>query len=212
MLDSILLGVSFIIIGAFISSNEIAWRIFVVACLMLIVFAISANASIPTPPSFLQKTPVDKLYKKVRKGGFLGTRLGATTTVEEIPVLERHPKLKGVHPDLVRIMDVASHHVSLTVFEGCRTLAKQKEYFKKGVTKTLNSKHLECKAMDVFFKRSDGISIWNKDQAAITCGYLKGIADSLGIKVRMGCAWSGSIRHRPSEFRDFFHTELQEKK
>ena len=38
--------------------------------------------------------------------------------------------------DLQEIIDVASRHVELIVFEGCRTLAKQKEYVKKGLSKT----------------------------------------------------------------------------
>lgn len=52
--------------------------------------------------------------------------------------------LSGVHP-IIRGVVLAAIGISeqdFTVFEGLRTLATQKEYMKRGVTKTLASKHL----------------------------------------------------------------------
>lgn len=58
--------------------------------------------------------------------------------------------LIGVHP-IIRNVVMAAISISaqdFTVFEGLRTLERQKEYLKRGVTKTLASKHL---------KQSDGL-------------------------------------------------------
>lgn len=54
-------------------------------------------------------------------------------------------QLVGVHPDLVKVVERAIKITSqdFTVFEGLRTLAKQQEYVRKGVSKTMNSKHLK---------------------------------------------------------------------
>jgi len=58
-------------------------------------------------------------------------------------------RLNGVHPNLVKVVKRAIEvtNQDFVVQEGLRTLATQKQYLAKGVTKTLNSKHL---------KQSDG--------------------------------------------------------
>ena len=55
-------------------------------------------------------------------------------------------KLTGVHPALVEVVHTAAalcpvDHV-FVVFDGVRTLARQKEYVRRGVSDTLDSKHL----------------------------------------------------------------------
>lgn len=60
-------------------------------------------------------------------------------------------KLEGVHPDLVRVMELAISRSSLdfAITEGLRTLEKQKEYLKAGASTTLRSRHLTGHAVDV---------------------------------------------------------------
>lgn len=60
-------------------------------------------------------------------------------------------RMKGVHPDLVRVV---KHAITLTevdflVTEGLRTLERQKELMKAGATTTLNSRHLTGHAVDL---------------------------------------------------------------
>ena len=54
-------------------------------------------------------------------------------------------ELKGVHPDLVKVVVRAIRLTSqdFTVHDGLRSLAEQRRYVKKGVSKTLKSKHLK---------------------------------------------------------------------
>jgi peptidoglycan L-alanyl-D-glutamate endopeptidase CwlK len=60
-------------------------------------------------------------------------------------------RLQGVHPDLVRVVKRAIKitPVDFSVVEGVRTLAKQREYFLKGKSKTMNSRHLTGHAVDL---------------------------------------------------------------
>jgi peptidoglycan LD-endopeptidase CwlK len=53
--------------------------------------------------------------------------------------------LLGVHPKLVDVVERAIEltEQDFTVFEGLRTVERQREYVRKGVSKTMNSKHLK---------------------------------------------------------------------
>lgn len=53
-------------------------------------------------------------------------------------------RLTGVHSDLIRVVKRAAETPALNfmVLEGVRTLAKQREYFAAGKSKTMNSRHL----------------------------------------------------------------------
>ncbi len=58
-------------------------------------------------------------------------------------------RLKGVHPDLVRVIKRASESADFIVTEGLRTLDRQKQLKAAGASKTLNSRHLTGHAVDV---------------------------------------------------------------
>jgi len=60
-------------------------------------------------------------------------------------------KLVGVHPALAFCVTEAIKRTTqdFTVFEGVRTLKKQKEYVKRGVSWTLKSRHLSGNAVDL---------------------------------------------------------------
>lgn len=59
--------------------------------------------------------------------------------------------LKGVHPDLVRVVHRAIQitGVDFMVTEGLRTAERQKELVKAGASQTQNSRHLTGHAVDV---------------------------------------------------------------
>lgn len=60
-------------------------------------------------------------------------------------------RMQGVHPDLVKVVKLALElsEVDFGVTEGLRTVAKQREYFDKGASKTMNSRHLTGHAIDL---------------------------------------------------------------
>lgn len=59
--------------------------------------------------------------------------------------------LKGVHPDLVRVVERAIQltEVDFMVTEGLRTAARQRQLVAAGASRTLNSRHLTGHAVDV---------------------------------------------------------------
>ena len=58
-------------------------------------------------------------------------------------------RLKGVHPDLVRVVERARESNLFIVTEGLRTSARQRQLFDAGATRTLNSRHLTGHAVDL---------------------------------------------------------------
>lgn len=60
-------------------------------------------------------------------------------------------KLKGVHPDLVRVVEKALDisEVDFTVLEGLRTRERQKQLVEAGASRTLNSRHITGHAVDL---------------------------------------------------------------
>lgn len=59
--------------------------------------------------------------------------------------------LKGVHTDLKKIVEraITTSTQDFTVIEGRRTKARQRELFKSGFSKTMNSRHLTGHAVDI---------------------------------------------------------------
>lgn len=60
-------------------------------------------------------------------------------------------RLKGVHPDLVKVVMRAIEitDIDFTVLEGVRLLARQKQLVRQGASKTMNSRHLTGHAVDL---------------------------------------------------------------
>jgi peptidoglycan L-alanyl-D-glutamate endopeptidase CwlK len=59
--------------------------------------------------------------------------------------------LRGVHPDLVRVVKraISISSIDFTVIEGRRSVARQKELFAKGASKTMRSRHIHGFAVDI---------------------------------------------------------------
>lgn len=60
-------------------------------------------------------------------------------------------RLKGVHPDLVRVVERAIQltEVDFTVLEGLRTVARQQQLVASGASKTMRSRHITGHAVDL---------------------------------------------------------------
>ncbi len=116
-------------------------------------------------------------------------------------------KLAGVHPDLVKVVRRA---IGITandfiVTEGLRTKEQQAEYVKKGVSKTMNSKHLpqpdgHSHAVDLAPLVNGKPSWdWGKPYDDVS-GAMKRAAAELGVKIQWGGDWKS--------FKDGPHYEL----
>jgi len=60
-------------------------------------------------------------------------------------------RLKGVHPDLVKVVEKAIQltTVDFTVLEGVRDAVRQKKLVESGASQTMNSRHLTGHAVDL---------------------------------------------------------------
>ena len=109
--------------------------------------------------------------------------------------------LKGVHQDLVKVVNraIAISVVDFIVVEGLRTSTRQHELYNKGLSKTLNSRHLTGHAVDLA-PVIDGEVRWSWPP-------FYGIADAMkkaAKELRVSLVWGGDW----ITFKDGAHFEL----
>ena len=107
----------------------------------------------------------------------------------------------GVHPDLVKVMHEALEisHIDFVVIEGLRAVARQKELYAAGATKTMNSRHLTGHAVDIA-PYVGGQIRWDWPLYDALAVYVKKAAKDLGVVITWGGDWA--------TFRDGPHFEL----
>lgn len=59
-------------------------------------------------------------------------------------------RLVGLDPRLVALVDEILWYMDVSVIEGIRSVTQQQENIRKGVSKTMRSKHLVGKAVDLY--------------------------------------------------------------
>ena len=110
--------------------------------------------------------------------------------------------LSGVHPDLVSVVKRAIQitEQDFTVIEGIRNLNRQRELFKAGKSKTLNSRHLTGHAVDMVPWPVD----WNDlSRFEVVAEAMKEAAEELNVELDWGGDWKS--------FYDGPHFELDRK-
>lgn len=117
-----------------------------------------------------------------------------------------------LHPKLQMIVDEAIKHVDFSVLEGVRSLNRQKELVRQGKSKTLKSKHLpdkngKSRATDIIAYPIEWES-WKRNYMFI--GFIRGIAASLGIEIKVGSDWDGDYSTKDQSFHDIPHIELDD--
>lgn len=126
--------------------------------------------------------------------------LGMTANIDK-PVSEKSKwqlsqrsldRLKGVHPDLVKVVERAIEisEYDFMVVEGLRTKATQAEYVKKGVSQTMNSRHLIGQAVDLAPLENGAID-WNneKGQFDAVAKAMMQAAKELNVRITWGGNW-----------------------
>lgn len=114
-------------------------------------------------------------------------------------------RLKGVHPDLVRVVELAIKKtpVDFTVTEGLRTVARQRQLVAAGASRTMNSRHLTGHAIDLA-AFVDGQVRWDWPLYPRIAEAMKAAARELGVALIWGGDWK-SLRDGP-------HFELDRRK
>lgn len=113
-------------------------------------------------------------------------------------------RMQGVHPDLVKVVLLAIQltEVDFGVTEGMRTIDKQREYFAKGASKTMNSRHITGHAVDLVAYIGSEVR-WDWPLYHKIADAMKRAANSLNVPI----IWGGDWR----SFRDGPHFELDRK-
>lgn len=101
-------------------------------------------------------------------------------------------KLQGVHPQLVEVAKQALKHskIDFAVTEGVRTVETQKRLVAKGLSQTLNSKHIVQK--DGYSHAIDVVPYpvnWSLEKFYPIAEAFREAAKELGVKVRWGGSW-----------------------
>ena len=110
--------------------------------------------------------------------------------------------LSGVHPDLVAVVKRAIQitEQDFTVIEGIRNIDRQRQLYRTGASKTLNSRHLTGHAVDMVPWPVD----WNDLEGfEVMSEAMKSAAEELNITIVWGGDWKS--------FYDGPHFELDRK-
>lgn len=136
-------------------------------------------------------------------------------------------QLEEAHPLLRRIFDVVGRHWNAVILDVKRTPEEQRKFLAKGVSKTLESKHLP---------QADGMShavdsmphpvSWEAVERGFAAvkrvdpklevlrayayqGFIAGVAAAQGVDVRQGIDWDSDEDFAEHTFLDIPHTELR---
>lgn len=110
-------------------------------------------------------------------------------------------KLKGIHPDLRKVMDraIATTNIDFAVIDGLRTIEQQKQYVAAGKSKTMKSRHLTGHAVDIA-PIVDGKITWDFAAYVKLSKIVKQAAQDVKVKIEWGGDWA--------KFRDGPHWQL----
>ena len=116
-------------------------------------------------------------------------------------------QLATCHPDLQRLFRTVVQHFDCVVLEGSRTREQQEENVRKGVSKTMDSRHLDtpATAVDVAPYPID----WKHlERFRYFAGFVLGVASQLGVTIRWGGDWNRNHDWTDQSFHDLPHFEL----
>ena len=109
--------------------------------------------------------------------------------------------LKGVHPDLVKVVEkaITLTEIDFRVTEGLRSKARQIELVNNGASKTLNSRHITGHAVDVVALIGGSVR-WDWPLYDKIAKAFKQAAQELNVPIVWGGDWKS--------FKDGPHFEL----
>jgi len=116
-------------------------------------------------------------------------------------------RLLGVHPDLVRVVELA---VTLsvddfTVGEGVRTLERQRHLVEQGHSRTMKSRHLSGHAVDLWVLLPSGVVTWEWSHYELLAQAMRTAAKMRDVPIE----WGGDLwAHCLHPFYDGPHFQL----
>lgn len=110
-------------------------------------------------------------------------------------------RLSGVHPDLIAVVKraIVISGIDFVVLEGVRSVARQKELFNAGASKTMNSRHITGHAVDLGALVGGEVR-WDWPLYSKIALAVKSAAAQAGVPVEWGGDWKS--------FKDGPHFQL----
>lgn len=122
-------------------------------------------------------------------------------------------RLATCHPDLQRLFNEVIKQVDCTIICGHRNREDQDEAYRTGKSKVQwpDGKHNKnpSEAVDAVPYPIDWADL---KQMYMFVGFVRGIALSMGIKIRCGADWNGNFDIKDQNFHDVPHFELVDAK
>lgn len=105
--------------------------------------------------------------------------------------LKSRLRLRGVHPDLVKVVElaIARSEIDFTVLEGLRDRARQKELVAAGASTIMNSRHITGHAVDLGALVNGSVR-WDWALYHKLAKAMKSAAAELGTPITWGGDWS----------------------
>jgi len=116
-------------------------------------------------------------------------------------------RLKGVDSNLVKVLNELIKIMDVTIIEGVRSKERQEQLLAQGKTKTKYSKHITGKAVDL---APYPINWEDRDMFHYMGGMLRGIGQSMGLKIRWGGDWDSDGDINDNKFDDLVHVEIRD--
>lgn len=106
-------------------------------------------------------------------------------------------KLRGVHPDMVKVVEraISLSSIDFTVTEGLRTRERQAQLLAAGASQTMRSRHITGHAVDVAALVAGKVR-WDWPLYGAIAAAFKEAARQLGIPIVWGGDWK-SLRDGP---------------
>lgn len=103
--------------------------------------------------------------------------------------------LVGVDPRLIRCVRraITTSAVDFTVFEGVRTLERQRALFERGASRTLNSRHLDGDAVDLV-PWIAGRAQWQAPACLVVASAMRDAAVVCDVELICGIVWDRPLR------------------
>lgn len=144
-------------------------------------------------------------------------------------------ELETVEPELRRVLERAIEIVDFSVIEGRRSIGTQIKYLRKGVTRTIDSRHIPrdddgvyqpdglSQAVDLT-PYQQGVNPWplatdspetrqkKKHRFYFLQGILYAIARDEDVDIRLGVDWDTDLDFFDQRFDDLGHVELREER
>ena len=119
-------------------------------------------------------------------------------------------RLATCHPDLQKVFNEVINYVDCSILEGYRNSYWQDKYYAEGKTKLKypDGRHNAnpSNAVDVTPYPVD----WDdRERQTLFAGFVLGIAQSMGIKLRWGGDWDQDFKVQDNKFDDFPHFEIR---